>query len=115
MATDPRKHLGLSLSNTMALQLMRKAEQFFIDFTKDQPMPDVLILHHVNPVILGHLEGVFSKFPVQFINHANDIGNCGSATTGVVLSRVWSEVQGKKVMVCSFGTGGVITAGMWQV
>lgn len=115
MATDPRKHLGLSMNNQLALQLMRKAEQFFLDFIIGQPYPDVLILHHVNPLILGHLEEVFSKFPVRFINMANEIGNCGSATTGVILSRIWTEVQGKKVMMCSFGTGGVITAGMWQL
>jgi 3-oxoacyl-[acyl-carrier-protein] synthase III len=115
MAIDPRRHLGLQMENKLALSLMRKAEQFFVDFTANVEQPDVLILHHVNPLILAHLEEVFSKFPVRFVNRADEVGNCGAATTGVVLAKVWPEVQRQKVMLCSFGTGGVITAGMWQL
>jgi 3-oxoacyl-[acyl-carrier-protein] synthase III len=114
MSSDPRKHLGLKLNNALALKLMRNAEEFYIDFTKTTGHPDILILHQVNEVLIEHLEKVFSKYPVQFINMAAETGNCGCATTGIVLNSIADEIENKKVMLCSFGTGGVITAGLWQ-
>ncbi|MBA4139428.1 MAG: hypothetical protein H0X70_02825 [Segetibacter sp.] len=114
MSSDPRKHLGLKLNNMLALKLMRNAEDFYIDFTKTTGHPDILILHQVNEVLIKHLENVFSKYPVRFINMAAETGNCGCATTGIVLNSIIDKIENKKVMLCSFGTGGVITAGLWQ-
>jgi len=114
MATDPRKHLGLRLDNHLAIKLMKKAEGFYLDFIEETGHPDFLILHQVNEPIINHLEKVFAKYPVMFINMARETGNCGCATTGILLDRLKDKVQNKKVMICSFGTGGVITAGLWQ-
>jgi hypothetical protein len=60
------------------------------------------------------LQEVFRPYPVHFINEAEVTGNCGASTTGVVLYRIREKLEGKKIMICSFGTGGVITAGLWQ-
>lgn len=114
MSSDPRKHLGLKVKNDLAIKLMQKAESFYLDFTAVTGHPDILILHQVNVVITNHLQKVFSKYPVTFINVAGQIGNCGCATTGVVLNLIKDQIENKKVMICSFGTGGVITAGLWQ-
>ncbi len=114
MKTDPRKHLGLSMQPTMAIKLMRNAERFFQEFVAASTMPDWLILHQVNPMIIAHLKSVFSRYPVQFVDVSRQIGNCGAATVGIAFDLVKDHVKGKKVMLCSFGTGGVITAGMWQ-
>lgn len=114
MKSDPRKHLGLRLDNFMALKLMKQAENFYLDFIGTTGHPDILILHQVNEMIIRHLEEVFSKYPVNFINMAAQTGNCGCATTGIVLHAIQDEIKDKKVMLCSFGTGGVITAGLWQ-
>ncbi len=114
MTTDPRKHLGLTLNNHLAMKLMRQAEGFYLDFISTTGHPDILILHQVNEMIIHHLEHVFSKHPVRFINMAKQTGNCGCATTGIVLHAIKDEIKNKKVMICSFGTGGVITAGLWQ-
>lgn len=111
---DPRRHLGLKVKNELAVKLMQKAESFYLDFIASTGHPDILILHQVNVVITNHLEKVFSKYPVTFINMAAQTGNCGCATTGVVLNLIKDQVENKKVMICSFGTGGVITAGLWQ-
>ena len=111
---DPRKHLGLEMNQLMALRLLRKAEDFYKDFVSESEKPDVLLLHQVNPEILAKLEKLFAKYQVEFINVADQIGNCGSATTGLAFHRVYDQLKDKKVMLCSFGTGGVITAGMWQ-
>lgn len=111
---DPRMYLGLSMNNISALKLMRKAENFFIEFISESEMPDVLVLHQVNPVIIKHLEKVFSKYPVHFVNESSNIGNCGVSTTGIALLSSDIKTEGRKIMLCSFGTGGVITAGMWQ-
>jgi 3-oxoacyl-[acyl-carrier-protein] synthase III len=111
---DSRKHLGLKLNNNHALKLMKEAEGFYLDFIAVTGHPDILILHQVNEVIIDHLEKVFSKYPVRFINVAKETGNCGCATTGIVLDMIKNEIEDKKVMICSFGTGGVITAGLWQ-
>jgi len=114
MRNAPRKHLGLSLNNQLAVLLFSKAEQFFIDFVKESSMPDILILHQANPMIVNHLQKVFSKYPIQFINVASKIGNCGASTVGIALSLIKNEIEGKKVMLCGYGTGGVINAGLWQ-
>jgi len=45
---------------------------------------------------------------------AKQTGNCGCATTGIVLNAIKDEIENKKLMLCSFGTGGVITAALWQ-
>ena len=114
MAQDPRKHLGLIMNNRMAIQLMKEAEKFYVDFTEVDDVPDILLLHHVNPHIISHLQNVFSRYPVEFINHSDEVRNCGASTTGVVLYRIFDKIKDKKVMICSFGTGGVITAGLWK-
>jgi 3-oxoacyl-[acyl-carrier-protein] synthase III len=114
MARDPRKHLGLSMNNGLAIQLMKQAEKFYLDFIGESLQPDILLLHQVNPEILNHLQKVFSPYPVEFINLAGKVGNCGASTTGVVLHKIYEKIENKKVMICSFGTGGVITAGLWQ-
>jgi 3-oxoacyl-[acyl-carrier-protein] synthase III len=114
MQKDPRKHLGLKLDNHLALKLMQKAEGFYLDFIAETGHPDILILHQVNVMIINHLQKVFSKYPVNFINMAETTGNCGCATTGIVLNAIKEKIVNKKVMICSFGTGGVIIAGLWQ-
>ncbi len=114
MKTDPRKHLGLKLNNNLAIKLMQKAENFYLDFIGVTGHPDILILHQVNIMIIDHLQKVFEKYPVNFINMAGETGNCGCATTGIVLNSIKGKIENKKVMICSFGTGGIIVAGLWQ-
>jgi 3-oxoacyl-[acyl-carrier-protein] synthase III len=114
MGKDPRKHLGLRLDNKLAIKLMQKAERFYLDFVAESCQPDILILHQVNVLIINHLQTVFAKYPVEFLNMAEETGNCGCATTGIALNSVKERIAEKKVMICSFGTGGVIIAGLWQ-
>jgi len=114
MVTDPRKHLGLSMNNHLALKLMRQAEDFYLSFVRETADPDVMILHQVNPLILRHLASVFKKYKLDFINIVDSTGNCGVASVGIALNTIKESVQGKKVLLCSFGTGGVITAGLWK-
>ena len=114
IAVDPRKYLGLKLNNHLATKLIRQAENFFNEFVNESTLPDVMILHQVNPDIMEVLEKVFSKYEVEFINLASRIGNCGSATTGIALHLEMHKLRGRKVMICGFGTGGLITAGLWN-
>jgi 3-oxoacyl-[acyl-carrier-protein] synthase III len=114
LATDPRKHLGLAMNNNLALQLIREAEEFYLAFVHESVQPDVMILHQVNPLILAHLRTVFSNYPLEFIDVSARTGNCGAASIGIAFDLVKEEMKGKKVLLCSFGTGGVITAGLWQ-
>ena len=114
IVSNPRIHLGLSMNNLLAIRLMRNAEEFYIDFVKENTTPDVMILHQVNPIILRHLESVFKKYKFEFVNVSESTGNCGVASVGIALNSVKDTIQGKKVLLCSFGTGGVITAGLWQ-
>ena len=114
MATDPRKHLGLSLNSSMAIRLLRNAETFYNDFVKESTIPDIMILHQVNPDIMRLLQSVFAKYKVEFVNGSTMTGNCGAASVGIALHNVMDNLQGKKILLCSFGTGGVITAGLWQ-
>ena len=114
MKLDPRKHLGLSLNKFLAKKLFSKAEEFYTEFVSESDIPDILILHQVNPLIMRHLKSVFAKYKVDFIDVSNRIGNCGAASVGIALNEVNARIKGKKLMLCSFGTGGVITAGLWQ-
>lgn len=114
MRKDPRKHLGLSLNNSLALKLIREAENFYREFVAESTEPNSMILHQVNPQIIGHLKSVFSKYKVEVIDVAKITGNCGAASVGIALEKFKDSLQGKKIMLCGFGTGGVITAGLWQ-
>jgi 3-oxoacyl-[acyl-carrier-protein] synthase III len=114
ITNDPRKHLGLSMNNSLGLKLIKNAESFYLEFVKESIAPDVMILHQVNPLIIKHLQSVFSKYKMEFVDVAEITGNCGAASVGIALSKVKDTVQNKKVLLCSFGTGGIITAGLWQ-
>lgn len=111
---DPRKYLGLSINKILAMKLYKKAESFYQGFISESESPDILILHQVNPIIMKHLEKTFNKYDVRFINLSNKIGNCGAASVGIALNLIKDQILNQKVMLCSFGTGGVITAGLWQ-
>ncbi|CAN5438752.1 hypothetical protein BH11BAC1_BH11BAC1_18600 [soil metagenome] len=114
MSTDPRLHLGLSLNNSLALKLFMNAEKFYLDFIQESSTPDIMILHQVNPLIVKHLQKIFAKYKLQFIDVAALTGNCGVASVGIALESIKEKIEGKKILLCSFGTGGVITAGLWQ-
>jgi len=111
---EPRKFLGLTMNRKLAMQLLRQAESFYLDFVSEAGKPDVMILHQAGDRIVGILRALFSKYEVEFIDRVKITGNCGAATTGILLDQVAHTLAGKKVMMCSYGTGGVITAGMWQ-
>jgi 3-oxoacyl-[acyl-carrier-protein] synthase III len=112
--SDPRRQLGLSLDNSLALKLISHAEEFYLQFVEESASPNVMILHQVNPDIIRHLKAVFGKYDVEFVDLAATTGNCGAATVGIAMEKVKDRLNGKKVLLCSFGTGGVITAGLWQ-
>ncbi|MDI1355668.1 MAG: 3-oxoacyl-[acyl-carrier-protein] synthase III C-terminal domain-containing protein [bacterium] len=114
IALDPRKYLGLSVQKLLAIKLLKNAEKFYLEFIQKSGNPDVLILHQVNPLVIQHLKSVFSKYPLEFIDYSEMTGNCGAASVGVALDQIKNLIHGKKVLLCSFGTGGVITAGLWQ-
>jgi 3-oxoacyl-[acyl-carrier-protein] synthase III len=114
IVSDPRKHLGLSMNNSLAIKLFRNAEMFYKEFVKESSAPDMIILHQVNPLIISHLKSVFQKYKTEFVDVSELTGNCGAASVGIALNKVKDTIKGKKIMLCSFGTGGVITAGLWQ-
>jgi len=114
IANDSRKYLGLSMSNSLALRLLRNAEKFYVDFVRESSAPDVMILHQVNPDIMKRLQSVFAKYKVEFVDGSFLTGNCGAASVGIALHNVKDTLKGKKILLCGFGTGGVITAGLWQ-
>jgi len=115
IVADPRKYLGLKMNNFLAIKLLRKAEQFYLDFVEKSGKPDIMILHQVNPMILKLLSAIFKKYQVEFINISDRTGNCGVASVGVALNSIKETIKDKKVFLCSFGTGGVITAGFWNL
>jgi len=106
--------LGLKFDRRKALKLASHAGGFATEFFADQEEPEFLILHQVNPRILEDVRAkVFARYP-GFIDESAEVGNCGVASVGVVLSKNWTQVQGKRVFLCSFGTGGVISGSYWQ-
>ncbi|MDH4092595.1 MAG: hypothetical protein OEV74_06190 [Cyclobacteriaceae bacterium] len=111
----PLDHLGLSMNPALALKLLHHAEEFYTGFVSEcGTQADVMVFHQVNPDILKRLEKIFSSNSCMFINNAESIGNCGAASFGIALDQVKHNITGKKVFLCSFGTGGVISAGLWQ-
>ncbi len=112
---DLEDALGLKFDRRKALQLAGQAKAFSEEFFEGQSPADHVILHQVNPKILEEVrKDAFAKQP-GFIDRSHEVGNCGVATVGVVLSLHWDQVQGRKVFLCSFGTGGVITGSYWQL
>ncbi|MBL7857859.1 MAG: hypothetical protein JNM57_09230 [Cyclobacteriaceae bacterium] len=112
---DPLDQLGLHMNPVLALKLLRHAEEFYHEFLEEcKTKPDMMIFHQVNPEILNLLQGVFTPHVAEFVNLADVVGNCGSASFAIALDLVKEKIPGKKVFLCSFGTGGVISAGLWQ-
>ncbi|WP_242118834.1 3-oxoacyl-[acyl-carrier-protein] synthase III C-terminal domain-containing protein [Aestuariivivens sediminicola] len=112
---NPRKYLGLKMNNDLAISLLRKAKGFYEEFIEEINMePDIIILHQVNPKIVAYLEKIFQINDIKFINVSEIAGNCGAASVGIALKHGDESLSNKKVLICSFGTGGVITAGLWQ-
>jgi 3-oxoacyl-[acyl-carrier-protein] synthase III len=112
---NPRKYLGIDIKNDLAIQLLKKATHFFEEFVREAGQnPDILILHQVNPKMMVYLRKALTRPPAEFIDISSIAGNCGTASIGIALDHIGPSAQGKKVFLCSFGTGGVITAGMWQ-
>ena len=112
---NPRKYLGLIMNNALAVQLLRNAESFYHEFISEiNCTPDIMILHQVNSKIIGFLKVLFEARGVHFVNISQQTGNCGAASVGIALAHSTQMTDGKKVLICSFGTGGVITAGLWQ-
>lgn len=111
----PLDYLGLHMNPILAIKLLRHAEEFYNEFLQEcNVKPDVMIFHQVNPEILNILQGVFRKHVDEFINLGEVIGNCGAASFAIAMEQIKDKLPGKKVFLCSFGTGGVISAGMWQ-
>jgi 3-oxoacyl-[acyl-carrier-protein] synthase III len=111
----PLENLGLSMNPLLALKLLRHAEEFYHEFVNEcKHTPDVMVFHQVNPDILRSLQGVFEAHVDKFVNLADTIGNCGAASFAIAMDTIKDELSGKKVFLCSFGTGGVISAGLWQ-
>lgn len=107
---------GLVFNRKLALRLVDHARGFVREFFEGLPKPDRVVLHQVNPRILDEVEKrVFPRSEGYrgFENHAEEIGNCGASSAGLVLGRVWKP--GERVFLCSFGTGGVISGSLWQL
>jgi 3-oxoacyl-[acyl-carrier-protein] synthase III len=114
VAHDSRKYLGLSMNNSLAIRLLLNAEKFYLEFVKESCAPDIMILHQVNPEIMKRLRVIFAKYNVDFVDNSLITGNCGAASIGIALHQASSSIKEKKILLCGFGTGGVITAGLWQ-
>jgi len=113
--SDPMEELGLHMDNTLAAGLFIQAKSFYKDFLKEcSSKPDIMVFHQANPRIIEKLSKIFSSEVEEFVDVAHETGNCGTASVGVALYKIKDRIKNKKVFLCSFGTGGVISAGLWQ-
>lgn len=111
----PLDTLGLTMNPFLAVRLLRHAETFYKEFLSECPQtPDYMIFHQVNPEIMKTLRSRFATAKTRFIDLSGLIGNCGSPSFGIAMEHNKEQLSGKKVFTCSFGTGGVITAALWQ-
>lgn len=115
VVSAPLDLLGLSMNPTMALRLLHHAEEFYYEFISEcNTIPEIMIFHQVNPDILKVLSKLFSSGRCEVVDFSDTIGNCGAASFGIAMDFAKERLVGKKVFLCSFGTGGVISAGLWQ-
>lgn len=113
---DPLEELGLHMDNTLGAGLFMEAQSFYKAFLKECPSrPNLMVFHQANPRIIEKLKSVFRHEVDEFVDVAAETGNCGTASVGVALDMIKTRVEGKKIFLCSFGTGGVISAGLWQL
>jgi len=111
----PLDSLGLKMNSALAIRLLKQASRFYSDFISECGItPEVIIFHQVNPFLMKVLKAQFASPEIMFVDLSKTIGNCGAASFGVALDSVKTDIVGKKVFLCSFGTGGVITAALWQ-
>ncbi len=110
----PRRYLGLTLHPVRAARLLARAGAFYRSFVAEVGRPDVLILHQAGPLIITRLAELFAADGVEVISTVEQTGNCGAASVGLALAAVAPRLAGRRLMICGYGTGGVITAGLWQ-
>jgi 3-oxoacyl-[acyl-carrier-protein] synthase III len=113
--SHPVDLLGLSMDRNLAMRLLAHARQFYNEFVSEcGEQADIMVFHQVNPDIIRMLSKVFSSKSCEVIDLSTTIGNCGAASFGIALAQIQHRITSRKVLLCSFGTGGVITAGLWQ-
>jgi 3-oxoacyl-[acyl-carrier-protein] synthase III len=113
--TSPLDLLGLSMNPTLAMKLLHHAHEFYRTFISEcNTIPDIIVFHQVNPDVLKTLQKLFSSKQCMVIDLSETVGNCGAASFGIVMDMIKGQLHNKKVFLCSFGTGGVISAGLWQ-
>ena len=113
--SSPLDLLGLSMNPTMAIKLLHHSEEFYREFIAEcGTIPDIIVFHQVNPDILKTLQKLFSSKQCVVIDFSETVGNCGAASFGIAMNMIKDSLRNKKVFLCSFGTGGVISAGLWQ-
>jgi prolipoprotein diacylglyceryltransferase len=76
--------------------------------------PDIIVFHQVNPDIVKILRKLFSSKQCEVVDFSEIVGNCGAASFGIAMNMIQDKLNHEKVFLCSFGTGGVISAGLWQ-
>ncbi len=114
ITVNPRKYVGLKLNNSMAVKLLRKTTRYYEEFVNESYKPDMMVFHQVNPNIINYLKKIFEKKHIDVVDITRLSGNCGAASIGIALDYIKDKTKDKKIFICSFGTGGAITAGLWQ-
>lgn len=113
---NPWEILQIKVNRKKTVQFMQYAESYIQQITNlSQHQPHYAIMHQANPHIMDWLNKAFAKFNIQSIDMSSEIGNCGTATIGVVLHKKFCELENKIVLLSSFGTGGGINVGIWKL
>lgn len=105
--------LGFHVDNRLITKMARKAVEFSKAFGANELRPDFTILHQPNLKISAYMKDLkeFSKLNLVDLPH---LKNSGAATVGIGFASIFDRIDQKRVIISSFGTGGVVTCGCWQ-
>jgi 3-oxoacyl-[acyl-carrier-protein] synthase III len=112
ISKDAKDVLGLKFNNVLGLKMISMANQFYKNFFEDIDEPNYLVMHNPNAKLSQVIKKILSFSSGEFYDRISTIPNCGAATTGIILIDLMKEkvdLENKKVFICSFGTGGVIS------
>jgi hypothetical protein len=106
--------LGFHVNAMLISRMAKKAADFAANSGVPELEPAATIVHHPNNRIGQYINSLPIMKRLNTVD-MSEFGNCGAATVGIGFAKHFQALQGKRVAISSFGTGGVITCGCWQL
>ncbi len=113
---DPWTFLQLTVDSRQLVSFKNQAEPYILSLIERMPVkPDFAIFHTANKNVTSLLLKILDIHNIAMFDMFDEVKNCGASSVGVIIDKKYPLLHNKKVLICSFGTGGGINLGLWQM